>query len=777
MPPDADIPRDRPTLLLESILGNRKTLRTILSRSEERETILDKASVSIIALDATEATTFTKTILRGLATEDTQWNQDRRDGALEILPLVDLGKIRQEELTQSYIEAVASQNGDSDPYGTISGLGEAGKIVGPFLPPGAQTRERVNGAWAFVAGLFEGEAKTFIDGIKAEVIATIPLNAEELIGNPEIRLGWREKPKFDPGEEVLHDAYVGATQGRRTFKLTLWDNVPNFRTLTSTHGLDLERFWNLNNPDEVHASFGKLNKEGSPLAMAHLNRSLMGQFDLGIEGLTGDYPRVVADEIIHAARAGQMEILGNMSDFSARITRFKEIIEETEGKPTQAQRVLFRQVANFFSINGVTLTPGTFGNLRRQLDDPAILKQAEAAFNQKYNDRRQASQELEEIFCLTSRQSEFSLMSRQRDDLMLGDLTGDCTAYHLVVGMNAWTLPGWVTNPGFNFFKIASGDRLVSKMGMVLALADGVLVLDGDSFEVGTGVKNEVAAVDKIKEGLGFLGKWSREIGLGDPFINTISNSSGATELLRGLVKRSWVEGMTVLGGLTGVAELRKNLTGQEGVIERMYLQSEERELQNLEDDDEILEQGRYIQAFEEIISNTIDNASAGGRVKVETAARGQDWPELFKSIIEVNYPEVAKVFGSDWTVYQKYMENLVLNELGQAHTVRYSRYGDSDHGILTQTIAERLRSEEAISWTAKASEVVNVDDVEMVYVEDSHIYAQTVDVDQLLVLFKEMEFRRLTPEIALKQLYSQVSNEDLAANIDINKRLPRLTI
>jgi hypothetical protein len=122
-------------------------------------------------------------------------------------------------------------------------------------------------------------------------------------------------------------------------------------------------------------------------------------------------------------------------------------------------------------------------------------------------------------------------------------------------------------------------------------------------------------------------------------------------------------------------------------------------------------------------------------------------------------------------------MENLTLNELGQAHTIRHAKYGDHDGGALSSIIAQRSDEEQAVAWSYYASKGIRADDVSETFVDESPLYEQATEVDQLLVLFKEMEYRKLTPDVALTQLYGEVTSESAEDPIEINRRLPRLAI
>lgn len=771
--PEKDTPKDRATALLQGILGDAQTLSTLLSKSDAREDILDRASNEFAAFNEAETGTFVRLVLGGLAQENEEWDQDRRDGALELLELTDLGKLRPDHLVEDYVAAVATQSEDSDPYGTISGLLDVGEILGRRFTPGDDTRVRVRGVWDNVASKFTNDDRHYIETGRNGVLETIPLQAEDLLGDEiEVNLGRREKPKFEPSEEALQTIYLEATARQKTFKIALWENVPNFRALCQNYGIALERFWNLNNPDEVVKGLEALRVPQFSDAYAHLNRALYTDWNLREEDLTGDLPRVLADEIIQVARHAQQGILDSLGDFDTLVNRFSSVIEEMKGKPPKAHKAIRSQITNFFKENGVELAVTSIEDLIQVLDDSEPLAKARIGFNQKQDGKRQAAQAIEDTFKLREKPADFVLMSRTREDLFLGDVTGDCTAYHLHTGMNAWTLPSWLTNPGFHFYKMPDGDQLIAKAGLILAVADGSPTLVIDSFEVGNGIPSEASAVEKIRDGLRFLRNWAQSIGLSGARVNTISNSSGAVDLLEDIVEVGEpISDLHALGALDGVTELRKRL-GDSQNTERTYFQSADKYIND--EDEEAVEQSRYIQEFEGVISKTIKKADVEDRIRIEQAARAQDWKELFRYIIKLNYPQIERRFGNDWQSYQRFMETLVVSETGQVHTREYVAYGDDDQGPLAKILDVEQNEEIANAWAIQAERSGIIPDEEEEAMRESIVYMEAVDVDKLLFFLKEMESRKVTPEIALRQLYGQVSLKDSDA-IKLNRKLPLL--
>ncbi len=780
--PELDKPKDRPTVFLEGIFGNKRTLQTLLSRSDEKELILDNASAEIASFDGVETRSLVRSLLNGLSRDDKQWDQDRRDCALEVLQVVDLEKIRRDRLTQDYIDIISSQNENSDPYGTISALLNAGTIVGPYLIPGAETRERVNSVWNNVVGKFEGDDRQYIDEEKRNVVRSIHLQAEELLGNPEVRLGWRERPdfnsNFDPGIKELHEAYLATTKSQKTFKIALWEHTPNFRTLCATYGIALERFWNIGNPDEVVESMALLGQAEMESVRPYFAKALQAEVGLAMEELTIERSRFLSDEVIHTARVAQQDILSGIGEFPDIVARFRKLIEVSKTKSGKAQRVLRGQIANFFKENGVVLEGG-FDVFENALRDEVLLETAEQRFNERYSAKREMAAQLGNVFKLDTHASDYSLISRRREDLFLGDLTGDCTAYHLYTGINAWTVPIWLSNPGFNFFRINEGNHLIAKLGIVLAVSGEKPALVVDSFEVGQGIEDYDKAVDKIRGGLRFLKQWAERIRLADVFVNTVSNSSGAVDLLKSNIKvRPQESELHVLGDLQGVAELRAGLIGGK-VTESIYLQSEDRNLE-LEHEEETEEQSEYIRQFEEVISSVIKIADAQNKGEIEKVARAQDWQELFKYIVRVSYPELGRELGDNWQDYERYMKRIGVNEFGQAHSLNYMKYGDNEEeGIFTTIVRERNSEKYADAWAREVERQATSEDKEII-VQDNKIYEEAIKFDQFSLLLKEMEVRGLTPEIALTQLYGQATvkaDSREQRKLRLNSRLPVLTV
>lgn len=763
MPAEVIQPNDRPTILFENVIGD-QTVNKLISGKEDSEEFFDTLSTEIQAFSSSELRALMRLTLNGLSTENEYWSQDRRDILLDFITLIDPQKIRPELLLQDYLQVVNTQNEHSDPYGTIYQLLEAGDFIASYLPIGQNTRNQVNTAWNLIAEKFEGEDKEYIEKEKNNLLARIPLGAAQLMGNDDHdRLGWREQPTFDEPEQALHNKYIEVTKKQGTFKLALWENTPWFRALCVKHGIALERFWNINNPDEVVSALASICSLDSFQARPVFDKALRLHTGLALEEITEEQTRVLADEVVKAAIDAKREVLARIGNFDETVSKFLTLIEKTKDEGPKAQKALRTQINGFLQNNGLGVSPANLDELVVILQDKKQTDEAKATFDSKYQSRKESAQQIEEIFRLDEKPTAGSLISRQREDLYLGDLTGDCTAYHLHVGVNAYTVPIWLSNPGFNMFKIPGSGKLNAKLGILLAVADGKPVLVVDSFEVGKGIQDEEEAIESIKRGFTLLKQWAETIGLNGVYLNTISNSTGAMDLIRSFGEKSMVKSIYTLGGLYGIAELRKNLIGEKAE-ERIYLQSYAGE-----PDDEEEYRPRTVQKLEKVISSVIERADAGRKQLIGELARRQDWEGLFSQIVAVNAPLVAELLGTDWATYEQLMQKIDVDEIGTPYrndsNPAYSKYELPVYTSVSEQIIEDSLVEDE-RYTDEDKTIVRTQQVE--------------EIDDFLGLVKFMEKQGITPEYALRTLYRQAGSkdeEDLEKRMLLKNYLPKLAI
>lgn len=156
--------KDAPTLLLQSILGNK--------------TVLEKAKQQINSLDPQEKVLFLEKTFAILSDPNPEY-QNERDAALDILRVIDLTSLDRKKLEKTYVKAVSNLredlNQDSDLYGEIDALLEAGKIIAPFI----ENSRAITQVWKHVAKVFTGDDhQKILDDIK-EIKQLIPKTLSE----------------------------------------------------------------------------------------------------------------------------------------------------------------------------------------------------------------------------------------------------------------------------------------------------------------------------------------------------------------------------------------------------------------------------------------------------------------------------------------------------------------------------------------------------------------------------------------------------------------------
>lgn len=741
-------PGDRPTKLLHTILENESFRRSILSPSPERDDVLDIVANRIGTYTKEENETLVKTILNGLSREDGIWNQDSRDVALTLFELVSFDKMDQQFLLNTYLGNVRRLSEGSDPYGSVNDLINAGKEIVFYFPRGTNTVEGVRSDWQGIAAKFRGEISEFIEKeVVSSLIPYIPTETEAL--DEDERLGVRERPNFEPEHQVLHDAYLREVAKRKTFKLALWDSTPEFRKLCAGSGISLEKFWNLNNPDEVAGELTDIQKEEPSYLRDSLNRSLLRNVGMTLDQLTPELARVTADEIITSAREALEELEKSAGDFDNTIDRFRALLPDLDKREARGQRSLLRAIAKFFSENGLEVTENVEA-ISKVFGNQELLTRVKGSFNRRRQLKLDSAETIKRTFRLSERKREFSLSSRTREDLFLGDLTGDCTAYHLNIGMNAWTVPVWLSNPGFNFYKIFNEEGLVAKLGIVLAVSDGEPALVVDSIETGKSISDEKTAGEAILVGLKFLKEWAQSSGFSKVHINTFSNSSDLPNFLDRLTKSSSTAVLEAIGGLDGVAELRRNLIGEDSwEEEEIYLQT--KDWDDIEYGTRFYEeQQRLIGEFEVEIRGALERVFIKeDRENMESLARSLQWTELFAYVIKYNYPIIWQVLGDNWGDFK----GRFLDKMEVEHGAIKSRG--------TQSFRER---EELLNELGLSATDADPDD----------IGEEVSELQKFFEVLKLMEFHDVSVSIALKRLYEKMT-VDAENKFLLNSTLPVL--
>lgn len=174
------IPIDRPTELIQGIFNHPELVKRLVGGRNKH--ILTEKAAQINAFDPQEKVIFLEKTFAILSNPD-PLSQNQRDAGLDLLNVTDLADVDREKLKKSYLKAVYNLhkdlNRDSDPYGEIHALLEAGKIIAPFL----ENSRGVAISWNRVAKAFTGDdCQKILDDIK-EIRLLIPKTFSEFDTN------------------------------------------------------------------------------------------------------------------------------------------------------------------------------------------------------------------------------------------------------------------------------------------------------------------------------------------------------------------------------------------------------------------------------------------------------------------------------------------------------------------------------------------------------------------------------------------------------------------
>jgi hypothetical protein len=165
---------DTAELILQSILENKAVLKEVVTEGQGKTSILEKAKQQINFLDPQQKILFLEKTFAILSDSNPQ-HQDKRDASLELLNIIDLKSIEPKELAKTYIKAVSNLrenlNQDSDIYGEIDALLQAGKTIVPFIE---NSKHHIAQPWNRVAKLFTGHDRQKILNDIEEIRQLIP---------------------------------------------------------------------------------------------------------------------------------------------------------------------------------------------------------------------------------------------------------------------------------------------------------------------------------------------------------------------------------------------------------------------------------------------------------------------------------------------------------------------------------------------------------------------------------------------------------------------------
>jgi hypothetical protein len=718
-------------------------------------------------------------LLEKIGTEGDDYNTaGRRDMAVEMLRLVSLEEYPDKPgLMRKYLDVVKGLTDLSNPWGSMQALLEAGEIVAGYFPKSMHSRNEV-------ADVLDGKLKSFetqtqekhaLSHLRAAVLEMIPIPQN---ANEQEELGYRELPRLDDPEKQLHDLYLEETSEGRSFKKTLWENTREFRELAAGYNIDIAQFWNVSDPNTVVAAIATFEDETRDdlLAAAQMSltkhcRNRLGQ---DVVEFSQEERCFLADEIVQAAHFAVVELRKPGQEVEEVLSRFRQLVREAQNGTFKKVNRTFQQITAFFRKYGVVVEEESTEAIQGILNDQNKLKVLGEYYDQEQQRRAAAADLIETTFGTAVLQEGIRTSPRDRDEMFAGDETADCTAYHLQTGVNAWTMPVWLSNPGFTFVRFADeSNNMVAKLGVVLSVADGRPALTVDSFEVSKGIDGEEDAKSAIRKGFLKLSDWARKVGIEehDIYINTICNSTEAVTLLEQYTSSAEVPvgELVAMGGLNGVAELRKNLYGTE-VVERIYLQSNEvEELDQVQREEEARRRAAYVSSIESTINSVLtSNAiTESEKEKFLKYARGQDWSGLFGLLMKYKFANVAGKLGGEWSDYEEIFERYVVdpaNNVTEPREITKAIERVISEAIETSDLDEdvsmlRLDDPEEAGRLNSFDELT---DEELVFLLDTNaehlteiLYKEAEELDELLAEIKEMQAIGFPVEAALKKLYA----------------------
>lgn len=156
---------NRPQEILKELVGDKKYFRQILIGNKD---FLEGKKEQIDHLDPQEKIIFLEKIFAILSDPD-PLSVDQRDAGLELLSSMDLESVNRKKLEEVYRQAIKdlreNLSEDSDPYGEIHMLLEAGKIIAPFI----EKNLGIIQSWRNVAKYFTGDNSQKISNDMAEI--------------------------------------------------------------------------------------------------------------------------------------------------------------------------------------------------------------------------------------------------------------------------------------------------------------------------------------------------------------------------------------------------------------------------------------------------------------------------------------------------------------------------------------------------------------------------------------------------------------------------------
>lgn len=628
MPEFKETETSKPNKLLKTLVDNGQFRTALISKNNK--IIVDTIKNETDGYSSAETSELVSGIFSVIADRDNRNNPDKLDAAVQILNTLDFDKVDPEKTVESYSKALLEVTPLSDPYGQITAFLEAGKLIAPHLS--YEQGKTLKVSWTKVKSMFDRHTDyPYIEQSVRSIMELVPKPSEE------------KKPKFSKEIDPLNNYYIDEVNKNNSFKLRLWSCTPEFRQTALSCGIDIAKFWNLNDPKETLEKLDKILSVNNSVLNQALERNVQKLVGQPLSSLNSEERMVVADELLEALRSAHKEIAQTTPKFEDVVDRFKNLLGKKESLGTKGKNTIKNDFKKFLAENGAVEIKNDFDSLAKILEDKEALDFLRQNYELKQKNKKEAALAISENIDLVKPQ--YVLISRSKDDLYLGDQTGDCTAYK-GDGSNSWTVPNWLANPGFNFLKINGEDgKLLAKAGLLLATADDKPVLVIDSLEAVPQIKaeNEDEAKKIITDGLRLIDEWSKRIGCKDTFIVTFTNSKGLTNMAMSLSEPGTNQKKQAIGGSSGLTELREKAGLPRGVGE-IHLQSEGEDI-DIGD----------MQEMESFVRNFLRDLRPDIKIQVENAMKSYDWKRLSSMYLDEEFPMLSKYIGSNLADYEKY--------------------------------------------------------------------------------------------------------------------------
>ena len=338
-------------------------------------------------------------------------------------------------------------------------------------------------------------------------------------------------------------------------------------------GVDYEKFHNLNAGrdvsilSEVFEYFEALtNGFGMQAFKERFKRSTLAKYEASDE-----FMKTHLDEIVQAVADHVAHIIDSR----------KSRLQEEQDRSTD-ERIAFLQ--GQLDNPDITLKNAVKRSYRKSIEVLLERKDRAGELEAAIEEAQGMLGKLEHLHYMRAGQEGFKLASRNRTELYLGDQCSDCTSAS-ISGTNFWTVPTWLTDPGFNFLlQYDENGKLAHKFGFVWEMkADQEVILTIDSMELGNSQKAGAGMYENaesaeretrlMENAMAFIRAWAIDMGISDDqlYSTTISNT-GTVELDRKYPKKTL--SVAKIGGLDAVRRILKKSNPGTNAEPAIYLQS-----------------------------------------------------------------------------------------------------------------------------------------------------------------------------------------------------------